>query len=87
MTACKSEEADLYEGHVMKSSNEKSKPRYLLYAFIGFLLGFFLPNALAALNVLPFLRNDTSYETVLTYMVYSALVGASIGAVAAKHQS
>ena len=57
--------------------------RILLGTFIGTILGLIFPYVIALLNLLPFLRHDTSYEIVITYMFLSGIFGAVAGCLVA----
>lgn len=57
--------------------------KIILGTFIGTVLGLIFPYGIALLNLLPFLRHDTSYETVITYMLLSGIFGAFTGCVVA----
>ena len=57
--------------------------RIILGIFTGTILGLILPYAIAFLNLFPYLKGDTPYETVMTYMLFSGILGAAIGGIAA----
>ncbi len=57
--------------------------RIIFGVFTGAILGLVFPYGVALLNLLPFLKGNTPYETVLTYMLLSGIFGAVIGGVVA----
>lgn len=53
---------------------------------VAVLLGLAFPFLVALANVLPFLRRDTSYEVVLEWMLFSAILSGGIVALGTKRR-
>ncbi len=57
----------------------KITSKVIIAILVSACLGLILPLGLALLDVLPFLNGATPYESVLTYMLFSGMLGALIG--------